>query len=81
MIHFLHVDLPRGQRTREIVPVPGRLQFISNTYVLAWFMFATMDFKWAVVSQWLHIGSNCKAAHRACVIFMKATNNADFVVE
>ena len=39
------------------------------------------DFKWAVVSQWLHIGSNCKAAHRACVIFMKATNNADFVVE
>ena len=34
-----------------------------------------------VVSQWLHIGSNCKAAHRACVIFMKATNNADFVVE
>ena len=39
------------------------------------------DFTWAVVSQWLHIGSNCKAAHRACVIFMKATNNADFVVE
>ena len=39
------------------------------------------DFMWAVVSQWLHIGSNCKAAHRACVIFMKATNNADFVVE
>ena len=36
------------------------------------------DFTWAV-SQW--VDGNCKVAHRACVIFMKATNNADFVME
>ena len=45
------------------------------------YMFPFDEFMWAVVIQWLHIGSNCKVAHGACVIFMKATNNDDFAVE